>query len=94
MLFRSERKEVILNQRQVLINCFATLKIIEKIYPTNANFILINVADADALYNKLVAEKVITRNRNSVIKNCIRVTVGTKEENEKLIKVLKNFNIA
>ena len=86
-----ERKSTILQQRQILMDCFATIKIIEKIYPTDANFILIQVADADTLYNKLVAEKVITRNRNSVIKNCIRITVGTEEENKVLIEKMKNI---
>ena len=86
-----ERKSTILQQRQILLECFATIKIIEKIYPTDANFILIQVADADTLYNKLVAEKVITRNRNSVIKNCIRITVGTEEENKVLIEKMKNI---
>ena len=87
-----ERKNAILQQRQLLLDSFATIKIIEKIYPTDANFILIQVADADALYNKLVAKKVITRNRNCVIKNCIRITVGTEEENKVLIEKLKNIN--
>jgi len=65
----------------------------EKIYPSDANFILVKVKDADLIYNQLVDAKVIIRNRNSVIKNCIRITIGTKNENEKLIKALKKIKV-
>ncbi len=86
-----ERKQIILEQRKILLEAFDNIKIIEKIYATDANFILIQVTNADEVYLKLVAEKVITRNRNSVIKNCIRITVGTEAENKILIESLKNI---
>lgn len=85
-----KNKEEILTQRTDLIKEFATIPLIKKVYPTNANFILVEVEEADKLYNELVNKKIITRNRNSVVKNCIRITVGSKEENEKLISTLQN----
>ncbi len=86
-----ERKQIILEQRKILLDAFDNIKIIEKIYATDANFILIQVTNADEVYQKLIAETVITRNRNSVIKNCIRITVGTEAENKILIESLKNI---
>ena len=64
----------------------------QKIYPSDANFILAEVNDADEIYNNLVQQKIITRNRNSVIANCIRITIGTTEENNQLIAALKPYN--
>ena len=86
--FEINKKEI-LTQRTFLQTEFSKLTVIKKVYPTDANFMLVEVADADKVYNDLVNKKVITRNRNSVVKNCIRITVGNKEENEKLIEALK-----
>jgi histidinol-phosphate aminotransferase len=83
-----KNKQIILEQRAVLLEAFKSIKFIEKIYPTDANFILIKVNDADVVYEKLVAEKVITRNRNAVIENCIRITVGSETENKRLVEIL------
>jgi histidinol-phosphate aminotransferase len=83
-----KNKAIILQQRDVLVGAFKNIKIIEKIYPTDTNFILVKVADANMVYEKLVAEKIITRNRNNVIENCIRITVGTEEENMRLVERL------
>jgi len=65
---------------------------VKKIYPTDANFLLVEVENANDLYQYLVDEKVIIRNRNSVVKNCVRITIGTPEENKKLIESLQKFN--
>lgn len=66
---------------------------VEKIYPSDANFLLVKVKDATKIYNTLVDLRVIIRNRDAVIKNCIRITIGTKKENEKLIKSLKKIKL-
>ena len=73
----------------MLIQELKQLDIIKKIYPSDANFLLVEVDNANELYQKLVTQKVITRNRNSLVKNCIRITVGKPEENE-MIKALQN----
>ena len=69
------------------------LDIIKHIYPTDANFVLVKVDDANAVYQYLVNKSIIVRNRNTVslCLGCIRITVGTREENEVLIENLKGF---
>lgn len=69
------------------------LSIVNKMYPTDANFILINVGKADSVYNKLVKKGIIVRNRNNVTlcRDCLRITVGTPEENDALLKALKSM---
>ena len=86
-----ENKNIILNEKKVLIKAFENLELVQKIYPSDANFILIEVTNATDIYNKLVAQKIITRNRNSLVNNCLRITVGSTEENTQLIKALKSL---
>lgn len=73
---------------------FAKLPCTVKIFPSDANFFLARVTDAAKIYNYLVSEGIIVRNRNSVslCGNCLRVTVGTSEENEKLIETMKELS--
>jgi histidinol-phosphate aminotransferase len=77
---------LILEERTKLIEALKTLKNVVKIYPSDANFLLIEFQDGNAMYSDLIERKIITRNRNSVMKNTVRISIGTKEENEKLIK--------
>ena len=86
-----ERKEVILNERTLIINKLKELSKVKKIYPTDANFLLIEVDNAGKIYNDLVEKKIITRNRNTLVKNCIRITIGSPEENQKLIEAFKQI---
>ncbi|OPB87264.1 histidinol-phosphate transaminase [Elizabethkingia occulta] len=89
--YQSEIK-TILKEKERLEKALLKLAVIKKIYPSDANFILAEVNDADEIYNNLVQQKIITRNRNSVIANCIRITIGTTEENNQLIAALKPYN--
>lgn len=82
----------ILAEKEKLIKNLSGVKGILTIYPSDANFLLVEVENADELYEKLIARKIIIRNRNSVIKNCVRISVGTPEENEQLLNALKEFN--
>lgn len=79
--------------RESLEAQFAELPCTLKIFPSDANFFLARVTDAAKIYNYLVGKGIIVRNRNSVslCGNCLRVTVGTAEENEKLIEALKKL---
>lgn len=81
----------LLKGRDYLINELPKLPFVEKIYPTDANFILVKVEDANSLYKQLADRGVIVRNRNSVslCAGCLRITVGTDKENEMLIKALR-----
>lgn len=81
-------------ERGYLEVAFAKLPCTVKMYPSNANFFLARVTDAVKIYNYLVGQGIIVRNRHSVTLcgNCLRVTVGTRIENNKLIEALKNFS--
>ncbi len=84
-------RQIILEGKEHLIQELRQLDVIKKIYPSDANFLLVEVEDANKMYQELVSQKVITRNRNTLIKNCIRMTVGKPEECERLINALKNL---
>lgn len=79
--------------RQWLIEALGSLSCVKHIYPTDANFVLVRVSDADAIYDYLRVRGIIVRNRNRVEKclGCLRITVGTAEENEKLINALNEY---
>ncbi|MEP6926491.1 MAG: histidinol-phosphate transaminase [Ginsengibacter sp.] len=73
---------------------FSRFNFIQSIYPSDANFILIRTDDADGLYKYLSAQKIIVRNRSKepLCENCLRITIGTSEENEILIEALNGLN--
>lgn len=85
----------ILQERNRLEQELLLLSCVEKIYPSDANFLLIKVKNADAIYNYLVNKGIIVRNRNTVslCMGCIRITVGTEKENQLLIETLKEMNV-
>ena len=85
--------ELLKANRQWLIEALGSLRCVKYIYPTDANFVLVRVSDADAIYDYLRAGGIIVRNRNRVEKclGCLRITVGTAEENEILINALKEY---
>lgn len=85
------RVATILQERAMLEKELLQLPVVKQIYPSDANFLLTEVTDADAIYHYLVSEKVIVRNRNSVVRNCIRITVGTPEENKILLQALRDY---
>ena len=85
--------ELLKANRQWLIEALGSLRCVKHIYPTDANFVLVRVSDADAIYDYLRVRGIIVRNRNRVEKclGCLRITVGTAEENEILINALKEY---
>jgi histidinol-phosphate aminotransferase len=86
--------QMILQQRSELFQELQKLSFVRKLYPSDANFLLVKVDDANALYRYLVEEKIIVRNRNSVslCQGCLRITVGLLEENGLLLEALKKWN--
>lgn len=86
--------DLILQQRTDLIAALTKLPIVKKVFHTDANFVLVQVDDANAVYHFLVDEKIIVRNRNTVslCLGCLRITVGISSENELLINALKKLN--
>lgn len=83
----------IVEQRGVVAEELAAMPFVSKVYPSDANFVLVKVDDADAIYEHLIADGIIVRNRNRVrgCEGCLRITIGTKQENEKLIKSLERY---
>jgi len=95
---REEQKEwvaAILKERENVADALLQLPVVEKIYPTDANFFLVKVTDADGIYKYLVAKGIIVRNRNTVslCGNCLRITVGTPAENQILVEALKAYQL-
>ena len=89
----SDRVGKIMNEKEFLIEELEKLSIVEKIYPSDANFLLVQVSDANSIYKQLVNKQIITRNRHSQIDNCIRITVGTPNENRTLLAELKYMTV-
>ena len=83
----------ILQERTRLRRDLSSIPLVRRIYPTDANFLLVDVGDADGVYHKLVEEGIIVRNRNRVTlcRGCLRITVGTPEEDDKLLEALRNM---
>ena len=83
----------ILSERKSLITTLTGINFVEKIYNTDANFVLVKVDDADKRYKQLLEKGIVTRNRSTqpLCENTLRFTVGTKEENKKLIEALRNI---
>lgn len=81
------------SQRQWLATELAKMPCVLKVYHSDANFLLVKVTDADAIYDHLVANGIIVRNRNRVkgCEGCLRITVGTPAENVNVIDALKQY---
>lgn len=80
-------------QRSALMEAVTKLEMTEKIYPSDANFFLVKVKQAKPVYDYLAAQGIIVRDRSKVTlcEGCLRITVGTPEENEQLIEALNKF---
>jgi histidinol-phosphate aminotransferase len=83
----------LLKGKKYLQSELSKIDFIKKVYPSDTNFILFKVDDANKLYQHLLQHQVIIRNRDKapLLKGCLRVSVGTDKENEKFIEVLKNY---
>ncbi|WBL23703.1 histidinol-phosphate transaminase [Zunongwangia sp. HRR-M8] len=84
----------ILKGREELFKVLLEVPYVEKIYPSDANFILVEVDNATARYDQLIEKGIVIRNRTTqpLCENTLRLTVGTTEENQKLIAALKSLN--
>ena len=88
-----EQVATILDEREKMSSALMAIPYIDKVFPTDANFILVRVDDALKRYNQLIDRGIVVRNRSSLprCENTLRLTVGTPEENTKLINVLKTI---
>ncbi len=89
-----EELEQIIANKEILKNELLNIPFVQKIYPSDSNFLLAKVDDADKRYQQLLQEQIVVRNRTSepLCENCLRFTIGTKEETKELIKALKTIN--
>ena len=80
--------------KKILEKEMDTMEILKKVYPSDANFFLVKVDNAQETYDFLAKNGVIVRNRTKEVhcENCLRITVGTAEENQKLVEVLNAFS--
>jgi len=83
----------LVQRREEMATSLKKVSVVEKIFPSDANFLLVKVNDARALYNYLLTKAIVVRDRSRVelCEGCLRITVGTKRENEQLIEALNNF---
>lgn len=85
--------KLLLQERGRLMEAFKLLPICKTVYPTDANFFLAEMTDAQGIYDYLVEKGIIVRNRTRITlcKNCLRITIGTKQENAELLAALRTY---
>ncbi|NIF05901.1 histidinol-phosphate transaminase [Chryseobacterium sp. Tr-659] len=86
-----ENVKSILEERKWLEEQFQEIECISKVFPTNANFFLIKVKDIESVYGNMLKKEILTSRRDPAIAGCIRINVGNRAENEKLINLLKSI---
>lgn len=88
-----EQVREICAQREKIADELKKCPAVEKVYPSSANFVLVKTVDADALYHSLIAGGIIVRNRSRIkgCEGCLRITVGTPAENEKMLEIVRNY---
>jgi histidinol-phosphate aminotransferase len=85
--------KVLLQERTRLLQAFQDLPICEQLFPTDANFFLARMNDAQKIYDYLVSKGIIVRNRSRIhlCNNCLRITIGTRSENNELVSALRQY---
>lgn len=85
--------KAIVDMRAALEKDLMNIETVEKIYPSDANFLLVKFQDAKAVYEYLLDREIVVRDRSNVqrCEDCLRITVGTEKENKALIETLKSF---
>jgi len=84
----------IVSERELLIKHLNNLRVVQNIYPSDANFILVKVADARAVYDYLLSKGIVVRDRSKVelCEGCLRITIGTTGENKELVDAFTDYN--
>ena len=81
--------DLIIEEREKLKIALSKFEFVTNIYPSDANFLLVEMENSITIFEALIERQIITRNRNSVVKNTIRITVGTPQENKLLVYTLQ-----
>jgi histidinol-phosphate aminotransferase len=94
--FKKSSVSLLLAERTRLIESLGQIPEVLQIYPSDANFILVRFKNSNELFNYLISEKLITRNRSTVTlcEDSIRITIGLSEENDKLVDLISTFYVA
>ncbi len=89
------RIDEIISERDRLLSIIPHLPSVIKVYPSCTNYIFVKTQDANSLYKYFINNGIVVRNRDRELgcKGCLRITIGTKDENEELINTWKNFNL-
>jgi histidinol-phosphate aminotransferase len=85
----------IVMMREQLKESLLQLPVVKKVYPSDANFLLVKVVDAKGIYDHLLKQEIVVRDRSKVelCEGCLRITVGTEQENKELVTALQQFSI-
>ncbi|MGH9820238.1 MAG: histidinol-phosphate transaminase [Pyrinomonadaceae bacterium] len=83
----------IVREREILAKRLSEFSFVERVYPSDANFLLVKTSDANGLYEHLVRRKIVVRNRSNILlcEGCLRITVGTPQENGALLEALVKY---
>jgi histidinol-phosphate aminotransferase len=90
--YRKQVREIVSERERVAAE-IKKLPVTVKVFPSDANFLLVKVTDANHIYHKLINNDIIVRNRSSLVENCLRITIGTQYENDLLLQALKNISV-
>jgi histidinol-phosphate aminotransferase len=90
---KDRQVKIILDERQKLIVKLNNISLIKQVYQSDANFVLVRVDAAKKIYDRLLQDEIIVRDRSKVAlcEGCLRITIGTPEENEALLKALSSI---
>lgn len=86
-----ENVETIIKEKERLIQVLNKTSFVKKVFPSDANFVLIEVDNANLIYEQLINQGIIIRNRNKIIKNCLRISIGTPKENNVLVHAIQTM---
>ncbi|MBQ6161981.1 MAG: histidinol-phosphate transaminase [Prevotella sp.] len=92
---KDEWVSILLDERVRVAGCLQKMSICMKVYPSDSNFLLVKTTDANGIYQYLKERGIIVRNRsnNTLCDNCLRMTIGSREENDRLIAALENYMV-
>ncbi len=90
---KDEEVELILSERSRVLAELESMPQVERIFPSDANFLLVRFQESKPIFDHLIHEKLIVRDRSSQINcsNCLRITIGTRAENDQLIQLIRDF---
>jgi histidinol-phosphate aminotransferase len=88
--------KILVDMREALVEVFESMPTVEKVYPSDANFILVKIAEARKIYEFLLTKGIVVRDRSSVqlCEDCLRITIGTEKENTDLVDAMQDWYAA